>query len=144
MIEEETGGRLNFEALREAIERRDPDRLLAFYADDAELRVVNAGVVDGLAFELHGSAHIERYLRVVFANDAPRRLEVEVRGEERIVFAEECAYPDGITVLVRTTLELAEGRISRQLDVVEPRHDDPVRRWPLDVLGGERGKQRPP
>lgn len=119
MIEEETGGRLDFEALRDAIERRDPDQLLAFYAEDAELRVVNASFLDGLAFELRGKAHIERYLRVVFANDAPRRLEVEVRGEERIVFAEECVYPDGTTVLVRTTLELAEGKISRQIDVVE-------------------------
>lgn len=44
MIEEETTGRLDFGALRFAIEDRDPDALLGFYAEDAELRVVEAGL----------------------------------------------------------------------------------------------------
>ncbi|MGH3145067.1 MAG: nuclear transport factor 2 family protein [Rubrobacter sp.] len=119
MIEEETGGVLDFEALRDAVERRDPDLLLGFYAEDAGLRVVNAGFADGPAFELHGRAEIERYLRVVFDRRTPGRVRGESVGEEVIAFEEVCEYPDGTRVVVRTTLELRDGRISRQLDVVE-------------------------
>ena len=34
--------RLDFEALRHAIERSDPDLMLRFYAEDARLSIVNA------------------------------------------------------------------------------------------------------
>jgi hypothetical protein len=118
MIEEETTGSTDREALLLAMERRDPERALGFYADDAELRVVNGDLPGSPEFGLRGRAEIGRYLRAVFDNDAPRRIEVEVCGEDRVVFAEDCEYPDGARVLVRTTLELVDGRILRHTDVV--------------------------
>ncbi len=120
MIEEGTAGTLDFGVLRDAIERRDPDVLLGFYEEDAELRIEHASLHDGLAFELRGRAHIERYLRAVCDQQMTCAVVGEpVFGEGSVEFVEVCGYPDGARISVRTTLELRKGRISRQLDVVE-------------------------
>jgi hypothetical protein len=127
MVEEETTRRLDFLALRDAIEKSDADLLLGFYADDAEFRIVNADAWEGSAFELKGTAEIEKYLRAVCDQEMTCTFEREfVFGERRVEFREACEYQDGMRVLVRTTLEMREGRITYQLDVMERqsyRHD---------------------
>ena len=127
MIEKEsTARKLDFGALREAIEDKDPDLLLSFYSEDAELRIVNAALPDGVAFELRGRGQIERYLRAVCDQQMSCLLEGDVSfGDESITFDEVCAYPDGTLISVETTLEIAEGKIQRQTDVARSaRHDD--------------------
>ena len=119
MIEDEKVGRLDFPALRDAIEKSDADALLGFYAEDAELRIVNGDAVEGQAFELRGRAEIEKYLRAVCDQGMACGVEDEDVEEVRISFTETCEYQDGTRVLVRTTLELRGSRILRQLDVVE-------------------------
>jgi hypothetical protein len=90
---------LNFEALRYAIERSDPDLVLGFYAEDAELSIVNDAFSQNSPFELCGKA------------------EQEIVGEERVTFREACEYPDGSRVRVETTLEVRDGKIVRQEEV---------------------------
>jgi hypothetical protein len=109
-----TGG-LDFEALRCAIERGDPDAMLEFYADDAGVRVLND---DAVSFEVEGKAEVAKYLRVIHARPAIHRVENEVVAEGRVRFEESCEYPDGARTVVATTLEVREGEISRQVDVV--------------------------
>jgi hypothetical protein len=109
---------LNFEALRGAIERCDPDLMLGFYAEDAELSIVNADTPQGSAFELRGKAEIAKYLRAVFGQGASHRVERGVVGKNRVTFRESCEYPDGSRVRVETTLEVPDGKIVRQVDVV--------------------------
>ena len=65
MIEEDEAASIDFGALRYAIERADPDLLLGFYAEDAELRIVHAGLPEGKAFELRDRAQIKRYLHAI-------------------------------------------------------------------------------
>jgi hypothetical protein len=120
--EESTAAGLDFGALRSAIEGKDPDLLLGFYAEDAELRVLNAALPDGPAFELKGRSQIERYLRAVC--DQQMTCSVEggvssevVSGEGRITFGQRCSYPGGTRIVVKTTLDMAEGGIVRQTDV---------------------------
>jgi ketosteroid isomerase-like protein len=108
-------GRLDFEALRRAIERGDPDSMLEFYADDAGVRVQGG---DTSSFEVEGKAEVAKYLRAVHARPAIHRVENEVLAEGRIHFEESCEYPDGARAVVTTTLEVREGEISRQVDVV--------------------------
>ena len=108
-------GRLDFEALRHAIERGDPDAMLEFYADDAGVRVVDGGAV---SFELEGKAEVAKYLRAVHARPAIHRVQNEVLAGGRVHFEESCEYPDGARIVVATTLEVREGEISRQVDVV--------------------------
>ncbi|HEV2741690.1 MAG TPA: nuclear transport factor 2 family protein [Rubrobacter sp.] len=116
-------GRLDFGALRHAIERGDPDAMLEFYADDAGVRVVDGGA---MSFELEGKAEVAKYLRAVHARPAIHRVENEVLAEERVHFEESCECPDGARTVVETRLEIREGEISHQMDVVV-RRDGSIR-----------------
>ena len=135
MIEESIKGELDYGALREALEGKDPDALLGFYSEEAELRIVNAALPDGVAFELKGRAQIERYLRAVCEQEMGCLIEGEaVYGEEEgsVSFGQVCRYAEGSTIRVRTTLEIAGGLIVGQLDVVEGAPSEDA------MVGGER------
>jgi hypothetical protein len=119
VIEEKTARGLDFGALREAIEARDAVALAGFYSEDAELRVVHAALPEGPAFELKGRAKIRRYLRSVCDHEMSCLLEEGVViGEGSIEFEEICEYADGSAISVSTMLEVSEGLIVRQTDVV--------------------------
>jgi hypothetical protein len=117
---------LNFEALRHAIEQCDLNLLPGFYTEDAQLSIVKAGAQRSTPFELCGKAEIAKHLRAVYGQGASHRIEGEVVGEDRVTFREACEYPDGIRVWVETTLEVHDGKIVRQADVVAKNaHSDP-------------------
>ena len=109
---------LDFGALRRAIEGCEPDLILNFYAEEANLIIVNADAPHALPFELRGKTEIARHLRVVFNQETSHRVEEEVVGEDRVMFREACKYPDGSELAVETTLEVRDGKIVRQVDVV--------------------------
>jgi hypothetical protein len=110
---------LDFEALRHAIERCDPDLILDFYAEDANLSIVNADVPQASPFELSGKPEIAKYLRAAFGRETSHRVErAATVGEDRVTFWETSEYPDGGLVLVETTMEMHDGKIVRQVDVV--------------------------
>jgi SnoaL-like protein len=110
---------LDFGALRLGIERCDPDLLLGLYAEDAHLSVVSGGVSQASPFELRGKSEIAKHLRAVFGQGASHRVErEEVGGENGVKFREACEYPDGSRVVVETTLEVKDGKIVRQVDMV--------------------------
>jgi hypothetical protein len=109
---------LDFGALRHAIERCDPDLILGFYSEEANLSIVNAGAQRSSPFELCGQAEIAKHLRAVFGQETSHRVEGEVVGDDRVTFREECEYLDGDRVMVETTLEVRDGKIVRQVDVV--------------------------
>lgn len=117
MTQRKTGKGLDFEALRLAIERSDPDLVLGFYAEDARLSIANAGSPQSSPFKLRGKAEIAKHLRAVFGQETSRRLEGEVVGEDRVTFREACEYPDGSRVMVETMLEVHDGKIVRQVEV---------------------------
>jgi hypothetical protein len=120
MTQGKAGNGLDFEALRLGIERCDPDLLLAFYAEDASLSIVNAVTPRAAPFELHGKAAIAKHLRATFGQEASHRVERDADvGEDRVRLREACEYSDGGRVLVETTLEVRDGKIFRQVDVVE-------------------------
>jgi hypothetical protein len=109
---------LDFEALRQAIERCDPDLILGFYAEEANLSIVNANAQRSFPFELCGKAEIAKHLRAAFGQETSHRVEGEIVGDDRVTFLEACEYPDGGRVLIETTLEVRDGKILRQADVV--------------------------
>jgi hypothetical protein len=113
-----TDERLDFEALRHAVEHCDLEVMLGFYAEDAKLTIVNAEAPRSFPFELRGKGEIAKYLRAVFSPETSHRVEGEVVGKERVTFREACEYPDGSRVRVETTLEVRNGKIIGQVDVV--------------------------
>ena len=110
-------GGLDFETLRRAIEGRDADTLVGFYADDAEVLTVNKNATPSSPQVLRGKEQISEYLRDVCAREMTHRVEGEVRGEDRVAFREACEYPDGTRVLGAETIELRGGKIVRQVNV---------------------------
>jgi len=63
---------------------------------------------------------IAKHLRATYGQEASHRVERDaVVGEDRVRFREACEYSDGGRVWVETTLELRDGKIVRQVDVVE-------------------------
>ncbi len=120
MAQGEIANGLDFEALRHAIERCDPDLVLSFYTEDAQLSIVNAEDQRSSPFELRGKVEIGKHLRAVCGQKASHRIEREDAVDaDRVTFREACEYPDGIRVWVETTLEVQDGKIVRQVDVVE-------------------------
>lgn len=109
---------LDFETLRRGIERCDPDLVLGFYADEAQLSIANAGSSQASPFILRGKVEIAKHLRATFVPETSHRVEREVIGEGRVQFSEVCEYPDGSRIVVQTTLEVHRGKIVRQVDEV--------------------------
>ena len=118
MTQRDIDGGLDFGTLRLAIERCDTDLLLGFYAEEAQLSIVKAEARRSTPFEFCGKAEISKHLRAAFGQETSHRVEGEVVGEDRVTFREACKYPDGSQLVVETTLEVRDGKIVRQVDVV--------------------------
>lgn len=110
-------GGFKIEDLRRAIEQRDLDLMLGFYADDAEIHTVDRNTPPSSPYKLRGKDEIAEYLRDVFGREMTHRVENEVVGEDRLAFTEACEYPDGTRVLAAETCELRDGKIVRQISV---------------------------
>jgi len=115
MTEQKTG--FDFEAMRQAIEGLDAELLTSLYADAAEMRIVNRYTTPSSPKVLSGKEEITEHLRDVCGRAMTHRIENEVVGEDRVAFNEACEYEDGTKVLAAMTLEVREGKISRQVQV---------------------------
>ncbi len=119
MTQQNPDRRLGLETLYLGIESCDPDLLLGFYADDATLSIVNTDRPHAPPFELCGKGEIAKHLRTTFGQEASHRVERDAAvGEDRVTFREACEYADGRRVWVETTLEVRDGKIVRQVDMV--------------------------
>jgi hypothetical protein len=119
MTQQNPDRRLDLETLYLGIESCDPDLLLGFYAEDARLSIVNTDTPHAPPFELWGKREIAKHLRTTFGQEASHHIERDADfGEDRVTFREACEYSDGGRVWVETTLELRDGKIVRQVDVV--------------------------
>jgi hypothetical protein len=92
--------------------------MLDLYADDAEIVIVNHNTPPSSPFELHGTEALAEYLKDVFSREMTHSIENEVVGENRIAFNVACEYPDGTRVLAAETLDVKDGKIVRQVEVV--------------------------
>jgi hypothetical protein len=108
---------LDFEAMRRAIEESDYDALVSFYADNAELRMVNKNSTPSSPMVLQGKEEISEMLRDVCGRAMTHHVEDEVVGENRVAYSEACEYPDGLKVLTASTLDLQDGMIVRQTNI---------------------------
>ena len=118
MAEQQATGKLGFEDLRRAQEQRDLDAMLDLYADDAEIHIVNRNTPPSSPYVLRGKEKIAEYLSDVFGRDMSHSIENEVVGEDRLAFNVACEYPDGTRVLASENLEVRDGKVVRQVEVV--------------------------
>jgi hypothetical protein len=106
-----------FEALRQAIENLDANRLVGLYANDAEMLTVNRYTTPSSPKVLKGKEEIAEHLRDVCGRAMTHRVENEVIGEDRVAFNEACEYPDGNRVLAAMTLDVRNGKVVHQVNV---------------------------
>ena len=106
-----------FEALRQAIENLDANRLVGLYANDAEMLTVNRYTTPSSPKVLKGKEEIAEHLRDVCGRAMTHRVENEVIGEDRVAFNEACEYPDGTRVLAAMTLDVRNGKVVHQVNV---------------------------
>lgn len=105
------------EALRHGIEDRAADALLDLYDEDAELRFVDRTSPPGNPHVLHGKQEIAAYLTDVYGRDMTHHLDRIVVQGDTAAYLESCRYADGTRVLCSSVLDLADGRIQRQIGV---------------------------
>ena len=106
-------------ALRRGIEQRDAAALLALYAPDAEMTVVDRNAPPSCPRVLHGRAAIGEYLDDTCGREMTHSLERVVVSGETAAFSQACRYPDGTRVLCLAMLDLRDGLIVRQTAVQE-------------------------
>jgi ketosteroid isomerase-like protein len=105
----------DFEAFRAAVEGRDADRWLAFYADGAEWVEYRHRASSP---RVHRDREdIARYLDYVRRTDAELAISNEVVGEERAAFTLTATRPGGGLIVENAIVELRDGKIVRQHEV---------------------------
>ena len=108
---------VGIDSLRSAIEGRDAAALIALYADDAVMRIIDRDNPPSRPRELKGRAAIGAFSDDVCSRAMTHRVEAGVGDGQRIAFTQACAYPDGTRVFCSAMIELAGGKITRQTNV---------------------------
>jgi hypothetical protein len=104
-------------ALRRGIEERDAECLIGLYAEDAELRVVDKTNTPSQPRVLHGKREIAEYLTDICGREMTHQVDHLMTDGRTVSFTEACQYPDGMRVLAQATMDLSDGRITRELAV---------------------------
>ncbi|MCW2953164.1 MAG: hypothetical protein JWQ48_2334 [Conexibacter sp.] len=110
--------RLDVGALRQAIEARDANALAALYAPDAEIVLVDQEHSPSQPQRAQGIDAIRGVLQDIYSRDMTHEVRQLVDGPDGVAFTVDCRYPDGTHVLANTLLEVRDGHIARQQDVV--------------------------
>ncbi len=108
---------ITLDALRRAIETRDGSTLGGFYADDAVLTIIDALNPPNQPREIRGHAAVAEYFDDVCGRAMTHAVENGIATTDRMAFTQRCRYPDGKGVFCATTMELAGGKILRQVVV---------------------------
>jgi ketosteroid isomerase-like protein len=101
-------------AIKRAIEGRDGKMLASFYADDAELRVIDRNNPPSKPHEVKGKAAIATFWDDICSRAMTHKVETSISEGDRLAFTQACAYPDGAKVFCQAMVELKGGKIARQ------------------------------
>jgi hypothetical protein len=108
---------LTMPALRRAIETRDGETLAGFYADNAVLEIIDQDHPPSRPQHIEGHDAIAAYYDDVCGRAMTHHVETGIADGDRLAFTQACTYPDGKRVFCSATLELAGGKIARQVAV---------------------------
>jgi len=108
---------VSLQQLRLAIESSDAATLIGFYADGAEIQIVDKDHPPSKPRILGGREEIAAYYEDVCGRAMSHEIIQGLSSENRLAFTEACRYPDGSRVLCTAMLELDGGRIVRQTNL---------------------------
>lgn len=108
---------VSIQDLTRALEGRDADALLSFYADDAVIHFIDRDHPPSRPMDLHGRDQIARYYADICGRAMTHHVDAISADHDHIAFLESCAYPDGLKVSCSAMLTLEDGRIAEQTNV---------------------------
>jgi hypothetical protein len=101
-------------SLSEAIEARDAEGVLAWYAPGAVLTILDRDHPPAAPLVLSGLDQIGAYYRDVCGRNIEHRVRDAVRTPDGLAYAQHCRYPDGLGVVCVTVAALSQGKIQSQ------------------------------
>jgi hypothetical protein len=103
--------------LTAAIEHRDADALLGWYAEDATLTVLDRDHPPAAPLVFSGSEQIGSYFRDVCGRNIQHEVRDAVATADGLAYTQHCRYPDGPGVVCSTVATIRGGRIHTQTAV---------------------------
>ena len=113
-----TGTSFHVETFKRAYEEWDVETLLDLYADELELIQIDRDNPPSSPRSRHGKEVLRGMLEHCAAAGVVATVENTVAGEERAAATITCMFPGGRKVLANAILEVENGRIVRELDVL--------------------------
>jgi|SRR5919108_6026267 hypothetical protein len=113
-----TGTSFQVETFKRAYEEWDVETLLDLYADELELIQIDRDNPPSSPRSRHGKEVLRGMLEHCAAAGVVATVENTVAGEERAAATITCMFPGGRKVLANAILEVENGRIVRELDVL--------------------------
>jgi len=113
-----TSTAFDLETLRRGYEEWDVDALLDLYADDVELIQIDRDNPPSSPRARHGKDVIRGMLEHCASAGVKATVENAVADDDRAAATITCEFPGGRKVVANSILELEQGRIFRELDVV--------------------------
>ncbi|HEV8173081.1 MAG TPA: nuclear transport factor 2 family protein [Actinoplanes sp.] len=104
-------------SLRRAIEARDADGVLAWYADDATLTLLDRDHPPAAPLVFSGTEQIGAYYRDICGRNIEHQVRDAVVTEDGLAYTQHCRYPDGLAVVCVTVAATRDGKIHRQTAV---------------------------
>jgi hypothetical protein len=105
------------DTFRRALEEGDTDTLISQFADDADLENVDRRTPPSQPTVIHGRDSIGSYVQQAYGMGIEHEMLQCVMEGDHAAYTERCTYPDGLTVMSMTMLDLADGRITHQSTV---------------------------
>ena len=113
-----TSAVLDIDTFRRGYEEWDVEALLGLYADDVELIQIDRDNPPSSPKTRHGSDVFRGMLEHCAAAGVRASVENAVAGEGRAAATVTCEFPGGRRVVANAILEIVDGRIVRELDVL--------------------------
>jgi ketosteroid isomerase-like protein len=107
----------DFAAFKNAFERKDFDRWVPFYADDAEWIEYRHISPPRAPNRMIGRQQIADFLARVCSTDFAITIADEVIAADRVAFSVDCTFPDEKRVFEHVIAQIEDGKITRQVDV---------------------------
>lgn len=114
----ETTASFEVATFKRAYEEWDIEGLLALYADDVELIQIDRDHPPNSPRTRHGSDVLRGMLEHCAGAGVVATVDNTIADGERAAATITCAFPGGRKVLANAILELEDGRIVRELDVL--------------------------
>ena len=113
-----TSTSFDLDALRRGYEQWDIEALLALYADEVELTQIDRDNPPSSPRVRHGKELFKGMFEHCAAAGVKATVENAVAGEDRAAATVTCEFPGGRKVVANAMLELRDGRIVRERQVL--------------------------